>query len=418
MPGRHRAARRVLTGLLAVLLLAGLAAAGLLAYARYQQIQVAQRQEKLASFYTIPSPLPAGSPGRLLRAQRVSFAPQGSQGWRVLFESQGPDGEATVSSGMVFAPSTAPPPGGRPVVVWAHGTAGMGVQCAPSRSANPLAQLDWLGGMLARGWVVTAPDYAGLGTPGVMRFLVGAPEGMDLLNSVRAARSLDHSGAGSRFALWGHSQGGQSVLFAAQMASSYAPELQLVAASVAAPAAQLVPLIREQYANALAWAIGPEVAVAWPATYADLRPEQVMTPAALRTYRQVAELCVLVSGVEGILREDLLGQRFFATDPTSVPAWSAALVANTVPLPPTGLPVYLAQGLADQVILPNTTALLEQRYCSAHVPLSAEWMGGVGHVKVATAAGPQVTAWLADRFAGSPAATSCADPPPVSPAAL
>jgi len=55
-----------------------------------------------------------------------------------------------------------------------------------------------------------------------------------------------------------------------------------------------------------------------------------MTPAALRTYKQVAELCVLVSGVEGILREDLLGQRFFATDPTSVPAWSAALAMFAV----------------------------------------------------------------------------------------
>lgn len=417
MPGRWRPARRLLTALLAVLLLIGLVAAGGLAYARYQEIQAQQRQQELANFYSVPSPLPAGSPGRLLRAQPVGFAPHGSQGWRVLFESQGPHGEATVSSGMVFAPSTPPPPEGRPVVVWAHGTAGMGDQCAPSRSAKPLAQMEWLGGMLGKGWVVTAPDYAGLGTPGVLRFLVGAPEGMDLLNSVRAARALDHSGAGSRFAFWGHSQGGHSVLFAAQMASSYAPELQLVAAGVAAPAAELVPLIREQYANTLAWAIGPEVAVAWPPTYAELRPEQVMTPVALRTYKQAAELCVMVSGIEGILREDLLGQRFFLTDPSSNPAWSAALVANTVPLPPTGLPVYLAQGLADQVILPNTTALLEQRYCSAQVPLSADWIGGMGHLKVATAAGPQLTAWLADRFAGSPAPTSCAESLPVSPAA-
>ena len=81
-------------------------------------------------------------------------------------------------------------------------TTGLGNDCAPSRAAKPLAQMDWLGGMLNRGWVVTAPDYAGLGTSGVMKYLVGAAEGRDLLNSVRAVRELNHAGAGARFALW------------------------------------------------------------------------------------------------------------------------------------------------------------------------------------------------------------------------
>ena len=54
-----------------------------------------------------------------------------------------------------------------------------------------------------------------------MKYLVGAAEGRDLLNSVRAVRELNHAGAGARFALWGHSQGGHAVLFAAQMASAH-----------------------------------------------------------------------------------------------------------------------------------------------------------------------------------------------------
>jgi acetyl esterase/lipase len=407
----------LLKALVAVLVLIALAVAGLAAVARYQAVQSLQRQDELANFYAVPSPLPPGSPGRLLRAQPVNFAPGGARGWRVLYESQGPGGEKTVSSGLVFAPSAAAPAGGRPVVVWAHGTTGLGNDCAPSRAANPLAQMDWLGGMLNRGWVVTAPDYAGLGTSGVMKYLVGAAEGRDLLNSVRAVRELNHAGAGARFALWGHSQGGHAVLFAAQMASAYAPELQLVAAGAAAPAAELVPLIHQQYTKAVAWAIGPEVAMAWPETYPGLRIDEVMTGLARQDYKAIAQQCVLVAGLEGVLRGDL-GQRFFSTDPTSVASWRAVLALNTVPLPPARLPVFIAQGLSDEVVLPDTSTLLAQQYCRAGVPLTADWISGMGHVKVADAAGPRLSDWLADRFGDIPAGSNCGQPLPVTPATL
>jgi acetyl esterase/lipase len=414
---RRRPSRRLLKALVGALLLMALPIAGLAAVARYQEVQSLQRHEDLANFYTVPSPPPPGGPGRLLRAQPVDFAPRQAQGWRVLYESQGPNGEKTVSSGLVFAPRGAAPAGGRPVVVWAHGTTGLGDDCAPSRSANPLAQMDWLGGMLDRGWVVTAPDYAGLGTSGVMRYLVGAAEGRDLLNAVRAARGLNHAGAGGRFALWGHSQGGHAVLFAAQMASAYAPELQLMAAGTAAPAAELVPLIHQQYAKAVAWAIGPEVAVAWPDTYPGLRIEQVMSGLARQDYKPIAKQCVLVAGIEGALRNDL-GQRFFSRDPTSVSNWRAVLGLNTVPLPPARLPLFIAQGLSDEVVLPDTSALLVQHYCQADVVLTTDWISGIGHVKVADAVGPKVTSWLADRFGDIPAGSNCDQPLPVTPATI
>jgi fermentation-respiration switch protein FrsA (DUF1100 family) len=44
---------------------------------------------------------------------------------------------------------------------------------------------------------------------------------------VRAARQVQGANAGTRFAVWGHSQGGQAALFAGQLAGQYAPELTL-----------------------------------------------------------------------------------------------------------------------------------------------------------------------------------------------
>lgn len=60
--------------------------------------------------------------------------------------------------------------------------------------------------MLARGYVVTATDYPGLGMPRPHPYLVGISEGRAVLDSVRAARALPEARASGNFAVWGHSQ--------------------------------------------------------------------------------------------------------------------------------------------------------------------------------------------------------------------
>ena len=414
-PRRHP----LLTVLAAVLVVLVVLAGALVGKLRLDQAQTAARQRALAAFYDVPRSSLAGAPGSVIRTEGVDFAPGGSRGWRVLFRSQDAAGRPTVSSGMVFAPAGTPPPGGRPVLAWAHGTVGMGDACAPSRQQDPLSELrPFLDAALREGWVVTAPDYAGLGTAGVEAYLVGATEARDVLNSVRAARNMAGVGAGSTVVIWGHSQGGQSSLFAAALAGSYAPELRLLADGADAPAAELVPLLGQQYDTAIAWAIGALVAVAWPISYAGLPLDRVLSPVALRTYQATAQLCILDAAVRGLVRNDLLRQRFFQVDPASVPAWRPVLDANTVPLPPPGLPLFVAQGEADQVVLPNTTALLVQRYCQAGVPLETFWDPGASHSQIASDGGPRFMAWLADRLAGKPAPSSCGRPLPVAPASV
>ena len=92
-----------------------------------------------------------------------------------------------------------------------------------------------------RGYIVAATDYPGLGTPETHPYLVGESEARAVLDSVRAAREL--TGAPARFAVWGHSQGGQASLFTGIMAKSYAPELDLVGVAAAAPATELAALL-------------------------------------------------------------------------------------------------------------------------------------------------------------------------------
>lgn len=377
------------------------------------------RDERVAeaedAFYIPPNPLPPGRPGDLIRYEPAEFGPPGVSSWRILYLSENALGQRTASSGMLFAPQGPVPAGGRPVVAWAHGTVGMGSACAPSRSSNPLADMNWLAGMVGNGWVVTATDYAGLGTPGVEGFLIGGSEARDVLNSVRAARKIPEAGGGTRFATWGHSQGGHASLFAASAASLYAPELQLVAASAAAPAAELSALIHQQYTTAVSWAIAPEVTVAWPEIYPELPVSDVVTSAGLENFKRLAYECIAAAAVESDVRWKL-GETFFSKDPTTVPLWQSAMSRETVMATSPQIPVYVAQGLSDEVVLPNTTALLATSFCSAGSTISLQWMPGVDHLHAADASAPDISVWLQNRFAGVAATSTCSTPPPIPPA--
>ena len=146
-------------------------------------------------------------------------------------------------SGVVVAPAD-PPPGPRPVIAWSHGTTGVATGCAPSMTEDSLFEMPVLKQAPGRGWVVVATDYPGLGTPGQHPYLDGVSEGRAVLDAVRAASQIeDGPELSSQLAVWGMSQGGHAALFSAQIAPTYAPELEIVGVAPGEPATDLATLL-------------------------------------------------------------------------------------------------------------------------------------------------------------------------------
>jgi hypothetical protein len=80
----------------------------------------------------IRSKIGAPGPGALIASQPIEGAPPAAQAFRVRYGSTGVRGEPITVSGVIIVPQGPAPPGGRPIVAWAHPTTGVVSQCAPS----------------------------------------------------------------------------------------------------------------------------------------------------------------------------------------------------------------------------------------------------------------------------------------------
>jgi len=143
------------------------------------------------------------------------------------------------ATALVFTPKGVVPTGGWPIVVWAHGTTGVADECAPSQQGLQGNQY-FIQKLLAAGYAVVAPDYEGLGEPRgseLHPFLNLKSEAFSITDAVVAANKYLGNKTEKRWAVVGHSQGGQAALGAAEYASR--ANLDYVGAIAVAPASNL-----------------------------------------------------------------------------------------------------------------------------------------------------------------------------------
>lgn len=176
--------------------------------------------------------------GTIITRERVPAAqlpPGAAAAERVEYVTRDQAGHIAPSSGIYWIPQGTPPPGGWKIVSWAHGTTGIGDDCAPSRTKTGSGVDAAVTAALKAGYAVTATDYAGLGTAEQTEYLGGRAAAHSVLDMIRAAR-WEESRLSNDWVSMGHSQGGHAALFAGHMARSYAPELRLHEVIAAAPA--------------------------------------------------------------------------------------------------------------------------------------------------------------------------------------
>jgi pimeloyl-ACP methyl ester carboxylesterase len=349
-------------------------------------------------FYHLPSPAPSGKPGELFRSEPIPSAPDGAVAWRVLYHSTDVHGSDILVSGVVVAPEGPAPDGGRPIVSWGHPTTGATERCAPSVGVDPFDTIEGMNEFLSRGYVVVATDYSGLGVAGPDSYLIGTTEGNNVLDGARAARNLEGTGAGETLVLWGHSQGGQAVLFAAASAAEYAPEFDLRGVAVAAPATDLGELLKADIGDVSGVTIGSYAFAAFASVYGPTTPgaalDTILTPEAAAVNDRMAALCLFGQNKElHEIGEPLIGH-YLSADPNTTEPWADLLAQNSPGAAKLPVPLFVAQGDDDELVRPEITASFVARQRSLGAEVAFEKIEGTGHGLVAVRALPQLMAWL------------------------
>lgn len=168
----------------------------------------------------------------------IGVAFLGGSATKIVYRTTDGTGAGTETSATVFVPRGSAPAGGWPIVSVGHGTTGVTDECAPSLYPNLLGTIGLVTPFLERGTVVVVTDYQGLGTPGDPAYLNVDAAAYDVIDAVRAARTVVPD-VGTRWGAIGTSQGGQAVLAAAERNAEYGDGLELVGVAALSPAADL-----------------------------------------------------------------------------------------------------------------------------------------------------------------------------------
>lgn len=350
----------------------------------------------VAGFYEVPSPLPAGAPGALIRVQDIS-----SDGVRVtkriMYHSVDGAGRDRAVTGKVTYPVAAAPPGGRVVMSIANGTVGLASKCALSRGGGAIHAY----GLDA---VSVASDYIGMGPIGeIQAYLSRASEGHSVVDAVRAARNLEGTGAGDRFVVLGNSQGGHGALATNELAAGYAPELDLLGTVAMAPAA----VFDKTYGpldELVTRVVGAMGVVALATEHPEIDLADILGPAAMAALPTIRGGCTneITTAVLGIPFDE-----FYVHDPATTEPAHSIRTANDVGFVAAPSPVLLMQGTADNTVNPLRTDDLFTRMCEAGQVVQYRKIDGADHGNVYAIDHAFIDGWLADRVAGREASSNC-----------
>lgn len=310
-----------------------------------------------------------------------------------------------MATAVVLIPFGEPPPGGWPIIAWAHGTAGVARVCAPSLMKDVYYGWEGLFEYPMVGYAVVATDYAGLGTRGPHQYMSIAAQAHDVIYSIAAARAAVRA-LGPRWVAVGHSQGGAAVLKVAELEHTLRDPHFLGTVSLAPPTDLYTMWHRHTEANGAVAGYLDIIAVGIRAADPSFRPEEMLGKAALAGLPEVRnEACLEAAGA--LLAHAPMDQ-LLKSGWADVPAVVHFARVNTPDTAPGYGPILLLQGTGDKTIPASLTQQSAVKLCKLGDTVQYQTYAGMDHDPLVFASFRDQVRWIAARFAGKPAPTNCA----------
>ncbi|NMM90870.1 lipase [Rhodococcus sp. SRB_17] len=352
---------------------------------------------------------PVGTPISVRRAPDLPTFP-GASFWQVSFRSTNSENNPIVAVTTVLVPANQQPDG--PLLSYQHIVNALGSECAPSRTlytSDPnkvFREAPVLNVALQRGWTIALPDHLGPNSAyGAARL-----GGQITLDGIRAVQKVPELRvASSPVGIAGYSGGGMATAWAAALAPTYAPEINLVGVAQGG-----VPMNIGKMANALGQDPHPAFGLAFAAAMglereypSELPLSNELNAAGRAMEVQLTNACtndILVAGAGRSARQ-VTDSIAMLTSPQAV----SVMNANSVELYPgvPTAPIFEWHSPTDALIPVDSVLNTNARYCAAGATVESQLYPSPDHLTTAVLGLPDAFDYLQDRFDGKPAPSNC-----------
>lgn len=371
------------------------------------------------SFYSSPpgiANLPNGTvlTSRPIDAQSYQL-PLAADAWQVQYKTVDNHGRPSAYIATVLVPQRKwSGAGPRPLVSYQVAEDGVGSKCAPSYAlrgglgggpSNAFAETGVIRFALQQGWALVVPDYQGPDSDfsGADGYAHGVLDGIRAAKAFAPAAIDDSAPIG----MWGYSGGAQSTAVAAQAQSAYAPDLALTAVALGGVVADLEATM-SGFSGGIAGGAVVVGLVGLARSYPDADVPRYLNESGRR---------MLAAGQKDCLHDAALAHPFL--DAAELEAWPGSITNNpelskvvrrASPRYREGAPaapVLLYHAIGDEFAPIGAARALAEKYCATGTPVQLTENPIGEHGTEAAVGLPAALTYLADRFAGKSAPSTC-----------
>jgi hypothetical protein len=385
--------------------------------------------------YTGSTPLANITPGTVLKTRKMLYHVAGLPtlvtAVQLLYRSTGEIGQPTVNVTSVLLPALrlGPPT----IVSYQSFYDSLNPEDEPSYAISgglsiggliPNVESALIVPALTAGQAVAVPDTEGENAD----FAAGPEYGMNTLDGLRAALNSPATGLGGtrKIGLIGYSGGAIATEWAAELAPSYAPDVNARLIGATFGGTLVDPAHNLRYVEgSTTWAGVIPMALIGDtrATHTDLTPYASEYGLQLFSKLQQASIINVLGAYPGLTWAQLVKPQYVV--PESVPLY--VQIVNQLIMGSRGtptIPLLIGQGnggelegtpgnkpglgKGDGVMVAGDVRTLAREFCGRGVTLQYNEYEGLSHVLAAAHWLPEAAAWLTARFAGFPAPQDCA----------
>jgi acetyl esterase/lipase len=178
--------------------------------------------------------------------------------------------------------------------------------------------------------------------------------------------------------------------------------------AAAAPATDLLALFAADRETASGRSLTSMALMSWSRVF-NLPLDEFVADRAKHHFEALANDCI--ETLSDFIKEDhdeqVLEREFLKIDPLSHARVREIMSTNSTAALPTGTPVFLSQGSADDLVQPHITHAYMQRICNGGAKVKLHVMNGGGHMFAGRDSANAAVEWITARFKGHAAPNDC-----------